>query len=89
MSQSESRLCDYLVGRFGGPQRYVEQHGHPRLRWRHNPFPISQAARDRWLALMEASMQETLGPDATALPQRELRRFFDSMSQFLINRDSS
>src|SRR5260221_2004751 len=37
---AEQRLRDFLVGRFGGPPRYVEQRGHTRLRMRHAPFPI-------------------------------------------------
>src|SRR5580692_13082963 len=29
---AEQRLRDFLIGRFGGPQTYIEQRGHPRLR---------------------------------------------------------
>src|SRR5262245_35500036 len=43
---AEQRLRDFLVGRFGGPQRYIEERGHPRLRARHAPFAIDQRARD-------------------------------------------
>ena len=89
LSLSESRLCDFLIGRFGGPQRYIEQHGHPRLRFRHNPFPIDQKARDRWMAHMETCMEEVLGNDKTTVPYRELHTFFRSMSQFMINRPSA
>src|SRR6266700_1721994 len=48
---AEQRLRDFLIGRFGGPQTYIEQRGHPRLRARHSPFHINQAARDRWVRL--------------------------------------
>jgi hypothetical protein len=40
---AERRLRDFLIGRFGGPQTYIEQRGHPRLRARHSPFHINQA----------------------------------------------
>ena len=40
LAGSEERLRDFLVGRFGGPNRYAERRGHPRLRARHAPFPI-------------------------------------------------
>ena len=43
---AEQRLRDFLVGRFGGPPRSIEQRGHPRLRMRHAPFSIDQTARD-------------------------------------------
>ncbi len=39
---AEQRLRDFLIGRFGGPQTYIEQRGHPRLRARHSPFAINQ-----------------------------------------------
>ena len=31
LSGAEQRLRDFLIGRFGGPQTYIEQRGHPRL----------------------------------------------------------
>ena len=49
LAGAEQRLRDFLVGRFGGPPRYVEERGHPRLRMRHMPFAVTAAARDRWL----------------------------------------
>ncbi len=80
---AEARLRDFLVGRFGGPPRYVEERGHPRLRMRHMPFVIDQRARDRWIQLMGKALDETeLPPDVTAL----LREFFDGVATFMINR---
>ena len=52
LAGAEERLRDFLIGRFGGPMRYVEQRGHPRLRMRHAPFPIDATARNRWMQLM-------------------------------------
>ena len=83
LAGAEERLRDFLIGRFGGPQRYVEQRGHPRLRMRHMPFAIDTAARDRWVMLMEGALDEAaLPPDAAAL----LREFFHSVATFMINR---
>src|SRR5690349_21827694 len=68
LAGAEQRLRDFLIFRFGGPQRYIEDRGHPRLRMRHAPFPIGGEARDRWLTLMTAAVQETpLPPDVAAL----------------------
>jgi len=81
---AEKRLRDFLVGRFGGPMRYVQERGHPRLRMRHAPYKIDVAARSRWVKLMEASLEETaLPPEADAL----LRQFFHSTATFMINHD--
>ena len=52
MAGAELRLRDFLVGRFGGPPRYEESRGHPRLRMRHHPYRLDQRARDRWVGLM-------------------------------------
>ena len=83
LQAAEQRLRDFLIYRFGGPPRYIEQRGHPRLRMRHAPFVISQEARDRWVQLMTAALDEAkLPPEA----DETLRSFFDAMATFLINR---
>lgn len=83
LAGAEQRLRDFLIGRFGGPQRYIEQRGHPRLRMRHMPFAVSPAARERWLRLMTSALDEVQLPaDADAL----LREFFDGVSAMLVNR---
>lgn len=79
---AEQRLRDFLIGRFGGPPRYIEQRGHPRLRMRHAPYAINAAARDRWLTLMENAFT------TAALPQEAeaiLRPFFLQVANFMIN----
>jgi len=83
LAGAEERLRDFLIGRFGGPQRYVERRGHPRLRMRHMPFAIDAAARNRWVMLMDRALEEVKLPDeATAL----LREFFHGMATFMINK---
>lgn len=80
---AEQRLRDFVVGRFGGPQRYIEQRGHPRLRMRHMPFAIDESARDRWVTLMDRALdQAALPTDAAA----ELREFFHGTATFMMNR---
>ena len=80
---AEKRLRDFLIFRFGGPPRYLEDRGHPRLRMRHAPFPVDLAARDRWMQLMDQAFAETkLPPDAQAV----MRRFFDGVATAMINR---
>lgn len=83
LAGAEARLRDFLMFRFGGSMRYVEQRGHPRLRMRHAPFPVDQKARDRWMQLMRNALTEAALPDEAA---RILDTFFDSTSTFLINR---
>jgi hemoglobin len=83
LSAAERRLRDFLIQRFGGPEHYSQQRGHPRLRMRHAPFPVDQKARDRWMELMEQALAETkFSPEV----DRVLRVFFHDAANFLINR---
>jgi hemoglobin len=82
LAGAEQRLRGFLVYRFGGPQHYIQERGHPRLRARHNPFRIDQAARDRWMQLMDRAFAEAALP---AEAEQTLRAFFDQTSTFMIN----
>jgi hemoglobin len=82
---SEQRLRDFLIYRFGGPPRYIEERGHPRLRGRHAPFAVNPAARDRWMQLMTAALEESAFP---AEADQFIRSFLGDIATFLINRPS-
>lgn len=72
----------FLTQLFGGPARYAAERGHPRLRMRHQPFPIDQAARDHWLEHMLAAMDAV----GIAEPARsEMRAYFERSSAFMMN----
>ena len=64
LAAAEQRLRDFLIYRFGGPQRYIAERGHPRLRMRHGPFEITVAARNRWLELMTAAITDAELPES-------------------------
>lgn len=83
LAGAEERLRGFLIYRFGGPQTYIENRGHPRLRMRHAPFVIDQAARDRWMQLMRTAMLETNLPSE---PAGVLLRFFESTASAMVNR---
>ena len=55
---SREKLFHFMSGWLGGPQLYVERHGHPRLRMRHFPFAIASRERDEWLWCMERALAE-------------------------------
>jgi hemoglobin len=74
----------FLTQFFGGPARYAEERGHPRLRMRHMPFPIDMDARNRWLGHMLAAI------DAVGIqePMRTtMRDYFERGSAFMMNRE--
>lgn len=83
MLGAQLRLREFLVQRFGGPSRYSESRGHPRLRMRHMPYAIDEAARDRWLTLMDESLAEA-GIEDPALSA--MRAVFVHVAEFMRNR---
>jgi hemoglobin len=79
---AEKRLRDFLVFRFGGPQRYIEERGHPRLRMRHARFRVDENARDRWLTLMRNALTEAqISQEAVQI----LWRYFEATAGAMIN----
>lgn len=60
------RLALFLIQYWGGPDTYMQERGHPRLRMRHQPYAITTLERDRWLLHMAAAIESTMHmiPDA-------------------------
>lgn len=48
----------FLTQFLGGPNLYSEEHGHPMLRARHMPFPITEERAEAWLQCMREAMDE-------------------------------
>jgi hemoglobin len=82
LAGAEHRLRSFLIYRFGGPPTYLHERGHPRLRMRHMPFRIDPAARDRWMELMLAALDEV---GVAAEHRAYLERFLGDIATFLIN----
>jgi len=72
----------FLTQFFGGPPLYSELYGHPRLRARHLPHPITPRRARAWLACMDAAMDEAeVAPD----PKPELMRRLATTAWHMIN----
>jgi len=48
----------FLTQFFGGPDLYTQQNGHPMMRARHMPFPITEKHAQAWLGCMQQALQE-------------------------------
>lgn len=48
----------FLSQFFGGPSLYSDAVGHPMMRARHLPFPVTQERAKAWLACMSAALEE-------------------------------
>lgn len=68
LGPAEVRLRMFLVQYWGGPRTYSEERGHPRLRMRHAPFAIGEAARDAWLRHMREAVDSLELPREHAEP---------------------
>lgn len=76
------RFALFLVGWLGGPQHYIEQHGHPRLRMRHARVAIDGSLRDAWLRSMQKALDaRQVGGDTRAF----LDHRFAEVGDFLRN----
>lgn len=77
---SREKLFWFLSGWLGGPPLYVEKKGHPRLRARHLPFAIDDAARDQWMLCMRQALAEVVeDAELSAYLERQLGRVADHM----------
>ncbi len=84
LSGAIERLALFLIQYFGGPGRYSEQRGHPRLRMRHIPFRIDRKARDIWVGHILAALDEIDVPEQARAAMRE---YFEQGATFMINVD--
>ncbi|HML22248.1 MAG TPA: globin [Aggregatilinea sp.] len=82
LTAAARRLRLFLIQLFGGPSTYSDERGHPRLRARHLPFRIDQAARDVWMRHMQAALDEA----AIADPARSaMLAYFERAATGMIN----
>ena len=83
LTSSREKLYLFLCGWTGGPQLYVQKHGHPRLRRRHLPFPVDESARDQWMLCMQRALDETVEDPAV---REYLFAAFYRVADFMRNR---
>ncbi len=60
LSETARKQKQFLTQYLGGPNLYTEEHGHPMMKMRHNPFPITPERAQAWLSCMRDAM-DTVG----------------------------
>jgi hemoglobin len=86
LRESVPHTAGFLAQYFGGGWEYYSaERGHPRLRMRHAPFPIDQAARDAWLGHMLAAVR---GGGLTPEIEAVMVEYFERASQFMVNQEA-
>jgi hemoglobin len=81
---SRERFALFFIGWLGGPQDYVAQHGHPRLRMRHARVPVDTAGARAWMrCMMHALDAQGIDPDLRAFLEARL----GEVAMFMRNRE--
>ncbi len=73
---------EFLSGFLGGPQLYVEHHGHSNVRKMHEHLQVRQLERDSWVRCMTKAM-EAHGMDAET--HKMLLAHFTRIADVLVN----
>lgn len=75
---ARDKFALFFIGWLGGPQDYVAQHGHPRLRMRHGHVPVNTSMRDAWLRSMNRAMNHpSIAADAREYVETKLAEVAD------------
>ena len=82
LTGAKERLRTFLEQYWGGPKTYGEQRGHPRLRMRHAPFPVSPSARDAWLRHMRDAIDSL---DLAPIHEAPLWDYLERAAHSLLN----
>jgi len=58
LTETARKQKQFLTQYLGGPPIYTEEHGHPMLRARHLPFPITESRAKAWLGCKHEAMDD-------------------------------
>jgi len=82
LSSAKDKLYKFLSGWLGGPDLFVQEFGHPRLRQRHFPFKVNQQNRDQWMMCMNKALYEVAMPDSL---RKNIKQALDDLATHMIN----
>ena len=74
----------FLTQFLGGPQLYSQKFGHPKMRMRHLPHAIDDAARVEWLRCMRSAIDKTFVEDKDL--GDALYNCFPQLAEHMVNR---
>ncbi|TGN19264.1 bacitracin resistance protein BacA [Leptospira idonii] len=82
LTLAKQKQADFIIQILGGPAYYVQNWGPARMRMRHFPFPIDEAAREEWLRCFEEALEES---DFEREDKVLFNYFLDSFSKWMVN----
>ena len=82
LSSAKDKLYKFLSGWLGGPDLFVQQYGHPRLKQRHFPFKVNQQVRDQWVFCMRKALYEIAMQDEL---RNKIKQAIEDLATHMIN----
>lgn len=82
LSHAREAQFEFLSGLLGGPQLYVEHHGHSNVRKMHEHLSIGEAERAAWVICMEKALRKQ---NIDAHLYTRLMSHFSRIAQVLVN----
>ena len=82
LGPAAERFTLFLVQYWGGPTTYSERRGHPALRMRHAPYPVSPKAAEHWLQHFRAGLD---GAGLTPEQDAQFWGYVTRAAQFMVN----
>ncbi|MDQ7091672.1 MAG: group II truncated hemoglobin [Methylococcales bacterium] len=84
LTETRQKLFKFLSGWLGGPDLFVQEYGHPRLRRRHFPFAIGESERDQWMLCMNHALSDS---GMTNELQLSLKQALQQLATHMINKN--
>lgn len=84
---ASERQAEFLMGLLGGPPLYRQKHGPPRMRARHLPFPIDEAARQEWLRCFRDALDDGSACGLSPAQTLELMTWLEAFSAWMVNKE--
>ncbi len=89
LEEASRKSAKFFVQVLGGPPLYVIDHGPPRMRARHMPFEIDEAARQVWLSCFEKTLEGAENKYQFPLEHLEgFKTFLREFSSWMVNKKS-
>jgi len=82
LATAKDKLFKFLSGWLGGPDLFVQEYGHPRLKQRHFPFAVNQQVRDQWMYCMNKALYEVSMSDEL---RKNIHEALDNLATHMMN----
>jgi hemoglobin len=87
MQEASQKSAKFFVQLLGGPPLYVIDYGPPRMRARHLPFEIDEAARQVWLSCFDKTLEKAEAKYQFPFQHLEgFKNFLRDFSAWMVNK---